>query len=72
MTKFHTDGKEKPILNARAIAAAYWISYFAMHWLLILEVIERTAVSTTSAIYFLLRAIINSVMIAAHEQGIAR
>jgi hypothetical protein len=29
-------------LNARSLAVAFWASYFALHWLLLLEVIEPT------------------------------
>lgn len=53
--------------TGRAIAAAYWISYFALHWLLIADVIEFTSARGFCAIYFLLGAIIATVMTAAHE-----
>jgi hypothetical protein len=62
----HTTIKEKYSIS-RAIAAAYWISYFTLHWLTILGVVPHCRATSGATIYFLLSAIIASVMIAAHE-----
>ena len=52
---------------SRAIAAAYWISYFTLHWLLLLEVIESTFKRETTTVYFLVTAVLATVMITAEE-----
>ena len=54
--------------QGRAIPAAYWISYFMLHWLLILGVIEQTNGTSATVVYFLLTALISSFMVAAHER----
>ena len=80
MTKFHSNGEalaeeyvfttqeEKPILNARTLAAAFWVSYFTLHWLLLLEVIEPTWPRFGAALYFFLTALLLSIHTAATKE----
>lgn len=48
-------------MNARTLAAAFWASYFAMHWLLLLEVIEPTWQRFGATLFFFLAAALISV-----------
>jgi hypothetical protein len=38
----NTPKSEDKYPKARTLAAAFWASYFALHWLLILEVVEMS------------------------------
>jgi hypothetical protein len=79
MNKFHTDGAElkreiviTPVQttkcpSSRALAAAFWVSYFTLHWLLILDVVEFTTARAGAMIFFLVIAILLSISIAARE-----
>ena len=51
----------------RAIPTAFWISYFTLHWLTILEVVERSPVIAGTTVYFLVAAVLSTVLIAASE-----
>lgn len=62
-----TPVEEKKYPTGRAIAAAYWISYFALHWLIILGVVELSPAYPATAAYFLLGAIAATMTTAAHE-----
>ena len=53
--------------KARAIAAAFWISYFTLHWLTILEVVERSTAIAGTTIYFLATAVLSTMLIAGSE-----
>lgn len=59
--------KREKYPTGRAIATAYWISYFALHWLIILDVVELNAARAATTSYFLLSAVAATVMTAAHE-----
>lgn len=54
--------------KARALAAAFWLSYFTLHWLLILEIVEISVrVGIALVLHFVLAALL-SINIAAHEE----
>lgn len=59
--------REDKYPKGRAIAAVYWISYFALHWLLILEVAEFTTARGFCTIYFLTMAVLTTMIAAASE-----
>lgn len=58
---------EQKYPTARVLAAAFWASYFTLHWLLILGVVERVASTQGTVVYFLLSAIIVTWLTAAHD-----
>ena len=53
--------------TGRSLATAFWISFFAMYWLLLLEVLEMTAARAASTFFFLLIASILTLLIAARD-----
>ena len=54
-------------LGAHALVAAFWLSYFTLHWLLILEVVERTATRAGTALFFFVFAVLLTLLIDARD-----
>jgi hypothetical protein len=61
--------EEESDLDARSLAVVFWASYFAMHWLLLLEVIEPTWQRFGATLFFFLIAVLLSIHVAAHGAG---
>ena len=62
---FHITEDKYP--KARAIPVAFWISYFTLHWLTILEVVERTVAISGTTVFFLVAAVLSTVLVAGFE-----
>ena len=50
-------------LDGRTLAAAFWASYFALHWLLILGIVEQRS----ATVFFLVVASLLSALVAAGD-----
>ena len=59
---------EEKYPKGRALAAAFWASYFTLHWLMLLDVVEFTTGRAGATIFFLVAAILVTMLVAAHDQ----
>jgi len=57
--------------TGRALAAAFWISYFALHWLLLLEVVETTTATAGMLVIHFAVATLLSINIAARDHALS-
>lgn len=48
------------MFNRSTLAAAFWLNFFAMYWLLLLEVVEPTGWTIGALFFFFLNALICS------------
>lgn len=51
----------------RAIPTAFWASYFLLHWLTILGVVPHCVTTSGITIYFLVAAVLSSIVVARFE-----